>query len=48
MRKWREQFGVAQHDLAKQLGISPSVISDYESGRRKSPRVDTIRKFAEF
>lgn len=47
MRKWREQFGVAQHNLAKQLDISPSVISDYESGRRKSPRVETIRKFAE-
>jgi len=47
MRKWREQFEVAQHDLAKHLGISPSVISDYESGRRKSPRVETIRKFAE-
>ena len=47
MRKWREQFSVAQHELALHLGISPSVISDYESGRRKSPRVDTIRKFAE-
>lgn len=47
MRKWREQFGVAQHELANILGISPSVISDYESGRRKSPRVETIRKFAE-
>ena len=47
MRKWREQFSVAQHELALHLGISPSVISDYESGRRKSPRVETIRKFAE-
>ena len=47
MRKWREQFSVAQHELANYLGISPSVISDYESGRRKSPRVETIRKFAE-
>jgi putative transcriptional regulator len=47
MRKWREQFDVAQHELANQLDISPSVISDYESGRRKSPRVETIRKFAE-
>lgn len=46
MRKWREQFAVAQHELAIHLGISPSVISDYESGRRKSPRIDTIRKFA--
>jgi putative transcriptional regulator len=43
MRKWREQFGVAQHELAGRLGISPSVISDYESGRRKSPRVDEGR-----
>ena len=47
MRKWREQFNVAQHDLASHLDLSPSVISDYESGRRKSPRVETIRKFAE-
>jgi len=47
MRKWREQFAVAQQELAVHLGISPSVISDYESGRRKSPRVETIRKFAE-
>jgi putative transcriptional regulator len=47
MRKWREQFSVAQHEVALQLKISPSVISDYESGRRKSPRVETIRKFAE-
>ncbi len=47
MRKWREQFGVAQHELAGHLSISPSVISDYESGRRKSPRIETIRKFTE-
>ncbi|MFX1473921.1 MAG: helix-turn-helix domain-containing protein [Promethearchaeota archaeon] len=47
MRKWREQFNVSQNDLAEYLGISPSVVSDYESGRRRSPRVDTIRKFVE-
>lgn len=47
MKKWREQFNIAQHELAVHLSISPSVISDYESGRRKSPRVETIRKFAE-
>ena len=47
MRKWREQFAVAQHELAVHLNISPSVISDYESGRRRSPRVETIRKFTE-
>ncbi len=45
MRKWREMFGISQQDLAKYLGISSSVISDYESGRRKSPGVVMVRKF---
>ena len=33
IRKWREEFGVSKHELATYLDISPSVISDYESGR---------------
>lgn len=45
MRKWREIFGINQKELAEILKISPSVISDYESGRRKSPGVEFIRKF---
>jgi len=44
IRKWREEFQVSQLDLAKYLEISPSVISDYESGRRKSPGFMSIRK----
>jgi putative transcriptional regulator len=47
MKRWRERFQISQKHLAKHLGVSPSVISDYESGRRKSPRVDTIRRFVE-
>ncbi|MEM3586515.1 MAG: helix-turn-helix domain-containing protein [Candidatus Jordarchaeaceae archaeon] len=47
MRKWREKFQISQKDLAEYLGVSPSVISDYESGRRTSPRIDTMRKFVE-
>ncbi len=47
MRKWREKFQIPQKDLADILGLSPSVISDYESGRRVSPRIDTIKKFVE-
>ncbi len=47
MRKWRERFQIPQKDLADILGLSPSVISDYESGRRVSPRIDTIKKFVE-
>lgn len=44
LRKWREEFGISQQDLARHLTISPSVISDYESGRRKSPGIVIIRK----
>ncbi len=47
MRQWRERFQVSQKALARHLGVSPSVISDYESGRRKSPRVETIRRFVD-
>lgn len=44
IRKWREEFGASQHDLADAMGVSHSVISDYESGRRKSPGVAVVRK----
>ncbi|USG99078.1 helix-turn-helix domain-containing protein [Thermococcus argininiproducens] len=47
MRKWREIFGISQTELADHLGVSSSVISDYEGGRRKSPGASTIRKFVE-
>jgi putative transcriptional regulator len=45
MRIWRERFRLPQITLAEHLGVSPSVISDYESGRRKSPGTSTIRRF---
>ena len=45
MRVWRERFRLPQIVLADYLDISPSVISDYESGRRKSPGTSTIRRF---
>ncbi|KXB02158.1 XRE family transcriptional regulator [candidate division MSBL1 archaeon SCGC-AAA261D19] len=44
LKKWREKFEIDQTTLAEALEISPSVISDYESGRRKSPGVAMIRK----
>jgi putative transcriptional regulator len=47
MRKWREEFNVSQQELSKFLGLSPSVISDYESGRRRSPGVGTVKKVVE-
>ncbi len=45
MKKWRLIFNVSQNELAKKLRMSPSVISDYESERRKSPGVNFVKKF---
>jgi putative transcriptional regulator len=47
MKKWRELFGVTQIELARQIKISTSTISDYESNRRQSPGVGVIRRFVE-
>jgi len=44
IRKWREEFGISQHQLADAIDMSHSVISDYESGRRKSPGVHMVKK----
>jgi putative transcriptional regulator len=46
MKKWRELFAVSQMSLSgKMLLSSSTVISDYESGRRKSPGAKFIRRF---
>jgi putative transcriptional regulator len=45
MRKWRELFAVSQISLSETMGVSSSVISDYESCRRKSPGAKFIRRF---
>jgi putative transcriptional regulator len=44
LKYWRERFRIPQTELAKVLQVSPSVISDYEAGRRKSPGTGTIKK----
>lgn len=47
LRKWREDFGISQRDLAKSLSTVPSVISDYESERRASPGAAFIRRYVQ-
>jgi putative transcriptional regulator len=47
LRVWREKLSVKQVQLARALKLSPSVLSDYESGRRPSPGVLFIRKYIE-
>ncbi len=46
MRKWRETFGVSQSELARILGMSQSVIADYERNRRQ-PGSYVVKKFVE-
>ncbi|MEM7828105.1 MAG: helix-turn-helix domain-containing protein [Candidatus Aenigmatarchaeota archaeon] len=45
MKRWRSIFRISQKELAAELKISPSVISDYESGRRKSPGILMIKRY---
>ncbi len=47
IKKWREEFGISQMELSKFMDVSPSVISDYESGRRKSPGANSIKKIVD-
>jgi putative transcriptional regulator len=47
IKKWRELFGVTQSELARHLDTTPSVVCDYESGRRKSPGTKMVKKFVE-
>jgi putative transcriptional regulator len=44
IRKWREIFKLSQKELADELRVNPSVISDYESGRRSSPGIKMVKK----
>jgi len=45
MRKWRGLLSVTQIELASGLELSPSVISDYETGRRRSPGSGFIKRY---
>jgi putative transcriptional regulator len=45
MKKWRQLFELNQSELARHMGVSSSVLSDYENNRRKSPGAGFIKKF---
>ena len=46
LRKWREVFQASQIQVARKMGVSPSVVSDYEKGRR-TPGVQFVRRYVE-
>ncbi len=43
IKKWREEFNVTQKELSERMKINTSVISDYETGRRKSPGAQFLK-----
>lgn len=45
LKYWRKTFGIKQADLARKMNITPSVLSDYEKGRRPSPGVNFIKRY---
>jgi predicted transcriptional regulator len=45
LKFWRKKFGIKQADLARKMDITPSVLSDYENGRRPSPGVNFIKRY---
>jgi putative transcriptional regulator len=47
LKKWRMNFEITPGILSDRLGFSPSVISDYESGRRKSPGTAVVGKIVD-
>ncbi len=46
IKKWRKMFDVSQTDLADHMDVAPSVVSDYEKGRRK-PGTPLVKKIVE-
>jgi putative transcriptional regulator len=46
LKKWRGIFNITQARMAEELKISPSVISDYEGGRR-SPGTRYVKRLVE-
>src|SRR3990172_951595 len=47
IQKWRNIFKIPQRRLADEMKIMPSVISDYENGRRKSPGIKMVKKIVD-
>jgi putative transcriptional regulator len=41
----RKKCGIKQADLARHMNLTPSVLSDYEKGRRPSPGVKFIKRY---
>ena len=47
LKRWRHNFHISQTDLALRLSITASAVSDYESGRRRSPGTNFVKRIIE-
>jgi len=47
LRSWRQRLNIRQAALAKKMKVSPSVLSDYENGRRPSPGIAFVRRYVQ-
>ncbi len=47
IKKWRSLFRISQKALSRELQVTSSVISDYESGRRRSPGILFLKRYVE-
>lgn len=47
LRKWRRIFNITQSQLANEMGISSSVISEYENNLKRVPGTRFIKKFVD-
>lgn len=47
IKKWRKIFQISQRELSDSMEMMPSVVSDYESNRRKNPGVGMVKKMVE-
>ena len=47
LKIWRKRLKIKQINLAQKMKISPSVLSDYESGRRHSPGIIFVKRYIE-
>ncbi len=46
LKRWRLEFGFTQQMIARMLGVKPSVVSDYENGKR-TPGSRIVRRYVE-
>src|SRR5258708_5925183 len=47
LKRHRHKVGLSQKELAERAGLSDTAIQALESGRRKTPRPETVRLLAE-